>query len=170
MHDWFSMKEWKDKSFIIFGRSIISGKKVQNTLLEISDYPLNHLTVLISNIEKINLFGLLNCDKFDAYKLKCNFPDQLVQKLIKLYDGFDSVLLKSGSEYSRGKSHYEILQQLQHSNRANKFVQIYKLADLTSTNPPTTASGGRSFSTLRKIKIYLRSTETQDRGNSHSCQ
>jgi hypothetical protein len=113
---------------------------VKNTLLKIIDNP---LTALFSSIEKIKLFGLLNCDKFDAHGLKCNFADHLVHKLIRLYDEFDRVLLKNSSEYLREKFPYELLQRLQGSKRATTFVRIYRLANRTSTIPATTASVGQ---------------------------
>lgn len=46
------------------------------------------------------------------------------------------------------------------------FAEIDKLLRLYMTIPVTTASGERSFSTLRRIKTYLRSTMTQERLNS----
>lgn len=137
---------------------------------EIIDNLLNNMTARFSNIEKMEFFGLLNYEKFDVYKLKSNFPDHLISKLIRVYEGeFDTALLKNelmvlyGSEDIKGKSPYEILQWLHSSSMATAFEQTYKLANLISTIPAITASVEQSFSALRRIKTYLHSTQGQDR-------
>ena len=86
--------------------------------------------------------GILNSEKSDAYKLKCNFADHPLRKLIKISKAeFDSALLKNelmvlqGSEYLRGKSSYEVLRRLRGSNMAKTFEQTYILATLIPTFP-----------------------------------
>lgn len=137
---------------------------------EIVDSLLNNLATRFSNIEKMEFFGLLNCEKFDVYKLKSNFPDHLISKLIRVCEGeFDAALLKNelmvlyGSEDIKGKTPYEVLQWLHGSNMATAFEQTYKLANLISTIPAITASVEQSFSALRRIKTCLYSTQGQDR-------
>ena len=137
---------------------------------EIIDNLLNNLKVRFLNIEKLEFFGLLNCEKFDVYKLNSNFPDHLISKLIRLYEGeFDTGLLKNelmvlyGSEDIKGKSPYEVLQWLHGSSMATAFEQTYKLANLISTIPAITASAAHSFSAIRRIRTYLHSTQGQDR-------
>jgi len=119
--------------------------------------------------------GILNSEKSDAYKLKCNFADHPLRKLIKISKAeFDSALLKNelmvlqGSEYLRGKSSYEVLRRLRGSNMAKTFEQTYKLATLIPTFPPTTASAERRFSAARPVFTTLEA-KTQS-VNSHSCQ
>jgi hypothetical protein len=48
------------------------------------------------------------------------------------------------------------------------FSELYKLAQLISTIPTTTASMERSFSSLKKIHIYCRLIQTQERMNNLS--
>lgn len=48
------------------------------------------------------------------------------------------------------------------------FSEVYKLAQLISTIPTTTASVERSFSSLNRIHTYCRSTQTQKRMNNLS--
>jgi arginine decarboxylase-like protein len=64
---------------------------------EIIDQILHHLTKPFSKTEKKNKsFGLLDCEKFDVYKLKCNISHHIVCKLIRVYeDEFDSPLPKN---------------------------------------------------------------------------
>jgi hypothetical protein len=59
----------------------------------------------------MEFFYLLNCNKFDAHKLRQNFPDYVVRNLTRVHeDEFDSALLKNdlivlyGSEDLRGTS------------------------------------------------------------------
>jgi hypothetical protein len=144
--------------------------KYRMLFYEIIDNLVNNLTVRFSNIEKMDFFGLLNCEKFDVYKLKSNFPDHLISKLIRVYEGeFDTALLKNelmvlyGSEDIKGKSPYEVLQWLHGSSMATAFEQTYKLANLISTIPAITASAAQSFTALRRIRTYLHSTQGQDR-------
>jgi hypothetical protein len=66
------------------------------------------------------------------------------------------------SEGLKGKSPYEVLQWSRDNNMATTFVQTYKLANLISTIQATAASAERRFSALTRIKIYLRSTRSQD--------
>ena len=48
------------------------------------------------------------------------------------------------------------------------FSEIHKLIQLFLTVPATTATAERSFSTMRRLKTYLRSTMTQKRMNHKS--
>lgn len=48
------------------------------------------------------------------------------------------------------------------------FSEVYKLAQLISTIPTTTASVERSFSSLKRIHTYCRLTQTQERMNNLS--
>ena len=106
--------------------------------------------------------GLLNSEKSDAYKLKCNFADHPLRKLVKVSETeFDSTLVKNelmvlyGSEYLRGKSSYQVLRRLHGSKMARTFEQTYKLANLIPTIPPTTVSVERRFSAARPVFTAL---------------
>jgi len=46
---------------------------------------------------------------------------------------------------------------------ANYYPNVHKLLTILATLPVTTATAERSFSTLRRLKTYLRSTMTADR-------
>jgi len=56
---------------------------------EIIDNILHHLPTFFSKTENMDFFffGLPNCDKFDACKLKCIFPVQFIRKLGRIYEG-----------------------------------------------------------------------------------
>jgi hypothetical protein len=146
-------------------------EKYRILFYKVIDNLINHLSTRFSSIEKMEFFSLLNCEKFDIYRFKATFPEQLIKKLVQVYDGiFDCALLKNevlyGSEEFKGKSHYDILQWFHMNRMATMFKETYKLANLISTIPATTASVERSLSAFKRIKIYLRSTEGQE-GLSH---
>jgi hypothetical protein len=71
-------------------------RKYRVLFYEIIDNILHHLPACFSKTDNIDFFGLLNCEKFDACKLKCIFPDQFVRKLGGIYEGkFDRALVKN---------------------------------------------------------------------------
>ena len=137
-----------------------------------------------------SLIGQLN-DRFrshsDAvYRLSCIIP-QFVHKydydhlkpVVDLYDVFldDGDLVKSEYEiwkqkWVRDRAGCELqtvdqrppnaLEALAVCNR-EIFPNIYCLLQIAATLPVTTATAERTFSTMKRIKTYLRSTMTTDR-------
>jgi len=67
-----------------------------------------------------------------------------------------------GSEHLKGKSPYEVLKWPRDRNMATTFEHTRRLTNPLSTIQVTTASAGISFSALRIIKTFLRSTHIQD--------
>jgi hypothetical protein len=43
--------------------------------------------LVFQTLKTMIFFGPLNCEKFDACKLKCNVPNQFVRKLGRINDG-----------------------------------------------------------------------------------
>ena len=65
-------------------------RKYRTPFYEIIENILYHLPACFSKTENMDFFFffcLLNCEKFAACKLKCNFPDQFVRKLGTIYEG-----------------------------------------------------------------------------------
>lgn len=58
---------------------------------------------------------------------------------------------------------YDVLLWLDTKNISGSFEQVYSLSKLICTIPATTASVERTFSALKRIKTYLRSTQGQER-------
>lgn len=63
----------------------------------------------------------------------------------------------------QNKDIYEIFQWFSTKFRIDTFNQIYHLTVLICTIPATTAAVERTFSALKRIKNYLRSTQSQER-------
>ena len=120
-----------------------------------------------ADLNKRSYLSLLDCSKFSGY---CEqFPKDLVDAICSRYTGFDKV--KLGNElkvfYSKeefsGKKVPEIMQILMEKNLEDIFSEISRLVRLVLTLPSTTASVERSFSILRRLKSYLRSTMGDNR-------
>ena len=141
---------------------------------EIIDNIEGQLCSRFSTLRKLEIFGLLNYEKFGEYKKKSNFPEDLLKKLLSTYNIFDGVQLRNelmvlyNSNDLIGKSPYQILNWMIEKNLADSFEQVYKLTEIICTIPATTASVERSFSTLKRVKTYVRSTQKQDRLSSLS--
>ena len=55
---------------------------------------------------------------------------------------------------------------LTENNLTKIFTESYKLADIICTTPMSTSECERCFSTLKRIKTFLRNTMSQDRLNA----
>jgi hypothetical protein len=53
-------------------------KKYRTLFYEITDNLINHLEALFSRNENMEFFSFLNCEKFDIFKFKTTFPEQLI--------------------------------------------------------------------------------------------
>ncbi|KAJ4429129.1 hypothetical protein ANN_26130 [Periplaneta americana] len=103
---------------------------------------------------------------------KENFPNEALNKLFQSYNShFDQVRLKNELSviYSAevfdftNKPIHEILSAI-YENQLNQVIpEVLKLATLIVTISATSASVERTFSALKRIKSYCRSTHTQER-------
>ena len=122
------------------------------------------------DLENIKFIQLLNCDKFTEFNKK--FPINL---LTSVKDTYSSVLkcnyLKLENELKvvynsdcyKNKSVTEISETIIATKLENTFSETLKLCHLIMTIPSTTATTERSFSVLKRIKTYNRSTMSNDR-------
>lgn len=149
--------------------SIVSKKLTLRRLFyEIIDNVCSQIDARFSSIETLSYFNLLNSEKFSVFKTK--FPDSEFEKLKTLYkDVFDFIRLKNelivvfSSEEFQNKAIHEIVNFMFSNNLNRGLKEVYKLAVLVLTIPSTTASVERSFSALKRIKTYNRSTQQEDR-------
>lgn len=129
-----------------------------------------HLTTRFSSLQKLAFFEILNPRKFEKFSLKDNFPVSLRADLGRIYPNiFDLCGLKNElnvfyrTSTFREKSPYEIIKFLKEENLDQPFKEIFRLARLIATIPATTASVERTFSALKRIHTYKRSTQSEDR-------
>ncbi|KAJ4451537.1 hypothetical protein ANN_03002 [Periplaneta americana] len=128
------------------------------------------ITDRFSDYGKLQFTHLLDSQNFSAYRE--NFPNEALNKLFQSYNShFDQVRLKNELSviYSAevfdfsNKPIHEILSAI-YENQLNQVIpEVLKLATLIVTIPAMSASVERTFSALKRIKSYCRSTHTQER-------
>lgn len=106
---------------------------------------------------------------------KDSFPYNLLKNMQDIYgDFFNYSKLQNELRVwytlceSTDKGPIEIMNYFSEMNLKNGFSEVYKLAQIISTIPTKTASVERSFSSLKRIHTYCRSTQTQERMNNLS--
>ncbi|KAJ4440604.1 hypothetical protein ANN_08750 [Periplaneta americana] len=99
-----------------------------------------------------------------------NFPNDLLNRVQNIYGSvFNVSKLQNelhvwyASNEGTDKMPIQIVNYLLDMNLMSGFTEIYKLALLVSTIPCTTSSVERSFSSLKRIHTYCRSTQTHNR-------
>lgn len=141
---------------------------------EIIDTITVQLDERFGNIKKLEFLRLLDPSQYKNYQK--NFPDTALENLKQHCYGdlFNLVLLKNELcvlytfEDMAGKKPYELVRYLKDENLDAALPEVYKLGVLILTIPSTTASVERSFSALKRIKTYQRSTQGQERLSSLS--
>lgn len=137
---------------------------------EILDNVLAQMEVRFKDTEQLEFMKLIDKSKFEQYKK--SFPEALFSNFSKTYDNiFDFQRLKSEL-----KVFYDENDLTEELNSVNDFAksfcttglketlhELYKLFLLIITIPVTSSSTERSFSCLKRIKTYSRSTCGQNR-------
>jgi len=138
---------------------------------EILDNILNQIKSRFESMGKFEFFSLLNSELYEKYNKV--FPDNELKCLDEQYGRFFDILrLKNelhvlySSEDFKNKPIFEIIKFMNLNKLDLGLKEVYKLAKLIATIPSTTASAERSFSALKRIKTYCRSTQGQDRLSS----
>lgn len=151
-------------------RGDVSNNKIQEKqlLFEIIDTVVTQMDIRFENLEDLNFVGLLDSNKFHNFKTK--FPEALLIALKMSYAGmFDLPKLTNELTVVYNSATYmsfkvnDILKYNIENGLDQTFSEINRLCTIILTLPSTTASVERSFSTLKRIKTYTRSTMNQNR-------
>ncbi|XP_034058051.1 uncharacterized protein LOC117537006 [Gymnodraco acuticeps] len=132
------------------------------------DSLLTQISNRFSDHKKLEFLALLDPQQFGYY---CNyFPTAALNSLMESYGGyFDQPRLHTelavmyGMSDILGKSPADIHQFLLKKGLSESMKQVYTLSCIILTIPVSTASVERSFSALKRIKSYSRSTTGQVR-------
>lgn len=159
-------REIINKTMVITGGG--KPKNFEDMYTKIVDNILNELDRRFTSLGTFRYVGLLNSSKFELYEK--NFPTDLFQALKVNFEAeFDITklanelkVLYTKKEFA-GKKVYEILHVVLEEDLEEVFSETCKLAKLVLTLPSTTATVERSFSVLRRLKNYLRSTMGEER-------
>lgn len=155
-------------SMEVAGNSSINRSRFEKLYDAIIDRILEELDARFKAVGTFRYVGLLNASKFGQFDE--SFPKDLFQSFKERFgDQFDLIKLTNelkvlyGKEEFASKKVFEILQIIIDDDLSEIFSETAKLAKLILTLPSTTASVERSFSILRRIKNYLRTTMGEDR-------
>jgi hypothetical protein len=112
--------------------------------------------------------NLLLTENFETYKT--NFPEHHFQTATQCYPYFDVGKLRTelNTLYKRDDMNAmdrvcTLLKFLEKNELKGPFSEIYKLCNIVATTPMNTAESGRCFSTLKRVKTFLRNSTSQDR-------
>ncbi|KAK4886466.1 hypothetical protein RN001_002737 [Aquatica leii] len=135
---------------------------------EVCDIVLSEIENRFSFSDHLIVTQLFYSDRFEEYNNK--FPD-LIFKLVKKHFTFiNDVKLKTELEviYDREDFRHNVgavamLQLFINNNLCETFSESVKFLKLLCTLPMTTVESERCFSTLKRIKTFLRNTMSQER-------
>nr|CAI5829018.1 unnamed protein product [Callosobruchus analis] len=125
------------------------------------------ITTRFQDLEKLLFVALMDTSRFQIYSE--NFPTQALNNLKEMYPSIftefqklknELQLIYSDDQYHNMEPHR--LMEILFEN-SSIFKEAYKLLCLIVTIPSTSVSVERSFSCLKRIKTYLRSTVLEDR-------
>lgn len=112
--------------------------------------------------------SLLFCSRFKDYNNV--FPEQEFQTTIKSFPQLQEDRLKkelkllyNREDFRSSTGAIPLLKTLLANNLDTVFREVVKLLKIVCTMPMTTAEAERSFSTLKRIKTFLRNTMAEDR-------
>ena len=101
-----------------------------------------------------------------------NFPEEKFKRVIQHYPFLQENKLRSELEllYRRHdfniKGAIKLLNFIEENNLTSVFKEVSKLLKIIITTPMTTAEPERCFSTLKRLKTFLRNTMKNDRLNA----
>lgn len=171
---WLTLNEEDFSHIHSRGRRQETGDKqliYRRKYIEIIDVLIRHTQDRFADMENMAFMGLLDVSKFNEFT-KC-FPENYLKCLQKYYgEYFDFLRLKSELIYIYSSLEFhlrtliELNSYLINNELKDVLPEAYSLMNLILTIPATSASAERSFSTMKRIKTYNRSTVGEDRLSS----
>lgn len=133
----------------------------------IIDKIIDEMIKRFKELSDYKFIGLLNHEKFASYAVAA--PIESLKMLTKYHAKFDEAKLGSelivvhSREEFRNKTVKDIISIILEQKLEQTFSETLRLAKLILTLPNTTASVERTFSVLRRLKNYLRTTMGEKR-------
>ncbi len=101
------------------------------------------------------------------------FPEEALSRTLKAYPVLNGSKLKTElslicckEEFRTCRGAVDLLQLFMENNPEEVFSETVTLLKILITTPMTTAEAERCFSTLKRIKTFLRNSMTQERLNA----
>ncbi|KAL1276105.1 hypothetical protein QQF64_035728 [Cirrhinus molitorella] len=138
---------------------------------EVCDAILRHTLERFSFTDHLISATLLQADRFEQYTTA--FPEDALSRTLKAYPVLDGSKLKTelGLIYCKDEFRtccgaLDLLQLFMQNNFEEVFSETVTLIKILVTTPMTTGEAERCFSTLKRIKTFLRNSMTQERLNA----
>eukprot|EP00795_Rhopilema_esculentum_P001844 gene1844-16336_t len=148
-----------------------SDEELSVTLIEVSDVIISHCCSRFKFTEHLTAATLFESGSFSYFEQ--SFPTKVVENAVKSFPFFDGTKLQSELSviYSRPEFRQccgavPLLHHLMESNLADTFSETVQLLKIIMTIPMSSCEAERCFSTLKRIKNFLRNTMSEERLNA----
>lgn len=135
---------------------------------EVCDTIISEINRRFSFTDHLEIANLFSVEKFETFS--SNFPNQHLETAIRTFKFLDKNKLKTELEIIYRRTDFRevsgavhLLQFLIENNLLADFSETCLVLHAIVTMPMTTAEAERCFSTLKRIKTFLRSTMSQNR-------
>ena len=148
-----------------------SGEENLRIFSEVCDIIISHCCSRFAFSEHLVAATLFDSQSFAKYD-QC-FPTEVVRNAVKSFPFLDGIKLQSElkviycqQEFRSSCGSMALLQLLMESNLADTFSETVELLKVLNTIPMTSCEAERCFSTLTRIKTFLRNTMAEERLNA----
>ncbi|CAI5656801.1 uncharacterized protein LOC109200018 [Oreochromis niloticus] len=152
-------------------RRTLGEDRQHHLALEVCDTIMSHAKERFSFTKHLVSATLLQGDLFQQHSK--NFPDAALQTTVEAYPSLDKARLKTelsliydNEEFQSCSGALALYQVLMENNLQDTFTETVSLLNILITTPMTTSESERCFSTLKRIKTFLRNNMAQDRLNA----
>ncbi|XP_056306384.1 uncharacterized protein LOC130218267 [Danio aesculapii] len=152
-------------------RRSLSPEVHERIAAEVCDTILTHTLERFSFTDHLVSATLLQADRFEQYAVA--FPEDALSRTLKAYPVLDGSKLKTELSLIYSKDEFraccgalDLLQLFMENNLEEVFSETVTLLKILVTTPMTTAEAERCFSTLKRVKTFLRNSMTQERLNA----
>ncbi|XP_009291966.1 zinc finger MYM-type protein 1 [Danio rerio] len=152
-------------------RRSLSPEVHEQIAAEVCDTILTHTLERFSFTDHLVSATLLQADRFEQYTVA--FPEDALSRTLKAYSVLDGSKLKTELSLIYSKDEFraccgalDLLQLFMENNLEEVFSETVTFLKILVTMPMTTAEAERCFSTLKRIKTFLRNSMTQERLNA----
>ncbi|KAI7804756.1 hypothetical protein IRJ41_017198 [Triplophysa rosa] len=152
-------------------RRLLSPEVHERIATEVCDTILQHTMERFCFTSHLVSATLLQADRFEQYTVA--FPEDALSRTLKAYPVLNGSKLKTELSLIYCKEEFrtccgavDLLQLFKENNLEEVFSETVTLLKILITTPMTTAEAERCFSTLKRVKTFLRNSMTQERLNA----